>query len=111
MKPATNFLSVFLNIYVVMKRTCLKALQTYLTILVYGYKYAESAASHTSNRSRTSRTSSRSSVQEKRANAAKVKLALQLAEEERRRTIEGGPRLLTIEKKITRSLHRATWQR
>ena len=66
---------------------------------VYGYKYAESAASHKSNRSRTSRTSSRSSVQEKRTNAAKVKLALQLAEEERRRTIEGEPRLLTIEKK------------
>ena len=66
---------------------------------VYGCKYAESAASHTSNRSRTSGTSSRSSVQEKRTNAAKVKLALQLAVEERRRTIEGEPRLLTIEKK------------
>lgn len=65
----------------------------------HDYEYAESAASHTSHRSRTSRTSSRSSVQEKRANAAKAKLALQLAEEERRRTIEGELRLLTIEKR------------
>ena len=63
------------------------------------HTYAESVTSHRSNVSRESNVSSRSSVQEKRAQAAKAKLALQLAEEERRRMIEGELKLLEIEKK------------
>ena len=61
--------------------------------------YAESVASHRSSVSRTSDFSSRSSVKEKRIQAAKANLALRLAEQEQRRVIEGELRLHEIEKK------------
>ena len=61
--------------------------------------YAESVTSHRSNVSRMSELSSRSSVKEKRIEAAKANLALRLAEEEQRRAIEGELRLHDIEKK------------
>ena len=61
--------------------------------------YAERVTSHRSNVSRMSELSSRSSVKEKRFEAAKANLALRLAEEEQRRAIEGELRLHDIEKK------------
>ena len=61
--------------------------------------YAESVASHRSSVSRVSELSSRSSVKEKRIEAAKANLALRLAEQEQRRVMEGELRLHEIERK------------
>jgi hypothetical protein len=63
------------------------------------HAYAESVTSNRSSISQASSQSSRSSAQEKRVQAAKAKLALRLAENERNRVLEGEFRLQDIERK------------
>lgn len=63
------------------------------------HEYAESVTSNRSSISKASSQSSRSSAQEKRVQAAKAKLALRLAEDERNRVLEGEFRLQDIERK------------
>ena len=63
------------------------------------HAYAESVTSNRSSISMASSQSSRSSAQEKRVQAAKAKLTLRLAEDERNRVLEGEFRLQDIERK------------
>jgi hypothetical protein len=63
------------------------------------HAYGESVTLNRSSISKASSQSSRSSAQEKRVQAAKAKLALRLAEDERNRVLEGEFRLQDIERK------------